>query len=186
MPAFHVWMHTPRNKLTIGKIKWSQCFSIVKHQWNMFLFVFCHECCRPLQHVVVLVRIEPYLIFSFLPSLNVCSLLAISPVLASFIPTLASERNIQVLRQDCTRKMATNMKWSRMSAFLKEDSEIPTDIAFEIVDETNNEIGTSQADLGSTQRLLQKGFLRLRPELQRKQWHSHHQRNNQRSFLGHD
>ena len=73
----------------------SQCFSIVKHRWNMFLFVFCHVCYWQLQHVVVLVRIEPYLFFSCLPSLSVCSLLAISLVLASFIPTLASERHIQ-------------------------------------------------------------------------------------------
>ena len=41
--------------------------------------------------------------------------------------------------------MATNMKWSRISDFLKEDSEIPTDIAFEIVDESNTEIATVKA-----------------------------------------
>ena len=41
--------------------------------------------------------------------------------------------------------MATNMKWSHLSDFLKEDSEIPTDIAFEIANETNTEIGTVKA-----------------------------------------
>ena len=40
---------------------------------------------------------------------------------------------------------AANMKWSRLSDFLEEDSEIPTDIAFEIVDESNTEIGTVKA-----------------------------------------
>ena len=37
------------------------------------------------------------------------------------------------------------MKWSRISDFLKEDSEIPTDIAFEIVDDVGTEIGTVRA-----------------------------------------
>jgi len=41
--------------------------------------------------------------------------------------------------------MASNMKWSSLSAFLKEDSEIPTDIAFEIVDESNTNIATVKA-----------------------------------------
>ena len=41
--------------------------------------------------------------------------------------------------------MATNMKWSHLSDFLKEDSEIPTDIAFEIANETSTEIGTVKA-----------------------------------------
>ena len=39
----------------------------------------------------------------------------------------------------------TNMKWSRISDFLKEDSEIPTDIAFEIVDDFDTESGTVRA-----------------------------------------
>ena len=39
----------------------------------------------------------------------------------------------------------TNMKWSRISNFLKEDSEIPTDIAFEIVDDFDTESGTVRA-----------------------------------------
>ena len=34
------------------------------------------------------------------------------------------------------------MKWSRISDFLKEDSEIPTDIAFEIVGDVGTELGT--------------------------------------------
>ena len=37
------------------------------------------------------------------------------------------------------------MKWSRISDFLKEDSEIPTDIAFEIVDDIGTELGTVRA-----------------------------------------
>ena len=39
-------------------------------------------------------------------------------------------------------KETTNMKWSRISDFLKEDSEIPTDIAFEIVGDVGTELGT--------------------------------------------
>ena len=39
-------------------------------------------------------------------------------------------------------KETTNMKWSRISDFLEEDSEIPTDIAFEIVDDVGTELGT--------------------------------------------
>ena len=37
------------------------------------------------------------------------------------------------------------MNWSRISDFLKEDSEIPTDIAFEIVDDFGTESGTVRA-----------------------------------------
>ena len=37
------------------------------------------------------------------------------------------------------------MKWSRISDFLEEDSEIPTDIAFEIVDDVGTELGTVRA-----------------------------------------
>ena len=37
------------------------------------------------------------------------------------------------------------MKWSRLSDFLKDDSEIPTDIAFEIVDDIGIELGTVRA-----------------------------------------
>ena len=72
------------------------------------------------------------------------SAFALSAHTTSFIPALSRPTEKYSTSPMATNK-TTNMKWSRISDFLKEDSEIPTDIAFEIVDDVGTELGTVTA-----------------------------------------